>query len=108
MTIENKRKKGVIYAEEISQSCTEIINSISNLFKREHSQKIESIGCLRNHLFFVRKRLIKFTDIVGILASNTFRESTYYSPSLLQMHQHECGDILYDIFMVSANLKHLL
>ena len=28
MTIENKRKKGVIYAEEISQSCTEITNSI--------------------------------------------------------------------------------
>ena len=106
MTIENKRKKDVIYAEEISQSCTEIINSISNLFKREHSQKIESIGHLRNHLFFVRKRLIKFADIVGILASNTFQESTYYSPSLLQMHQHECGDILYDIFMVSANLKH--
>ena len=57
-------------------------------------------------IFWVRKRLIKFADIVGILASNTFRESMYYSPSLLQMHQHECGDILYDIFMVSANLKH--
>ena len=64
MTIENKRKKGVIYAKEISQSCTEIINSISNVFKREHSQKIESIGHLCNHLFFVRKRLIKFGDIV--------------------------------------------
>ena len=57
MTIENKRKKGVIYAEEISQSCTEIINSISNVFKREQSQKIESIGHLHNNLFFVRKRL---------------------------------------------------
>ena len=106
MTIETKRKNGVIYAEEISQSCTEIINSIYNLFKREHSQKIESVGRLRNDLFFVRKRLIKFGDIVGILGSNTFRESTYYSPSLLEMHQHECGDILYDIFMVAANLKH--
>ena len=31
MTIETKRKNGVIYAEEISQSCTVIINSISNL-----------------------------------------------------------------------------
>ena len=55
MTIENKRKKGVIYAEEISQSCTEIINSISNVFKREHSQKIESIGHLRNHLFLLER-----------------------------------------------------
>ena len=106
MTIENKRKKGVIYAEEISQSCTEIINSISNVFKREQSQKIESIGHLHNNHFFVRKRLIKFADIIGILSSNTFWESTYYSPSLLEMHQHECGDILYDIFMISANFKH--
>ena len=55
MTIENKRKKGVIYAEEISQSCTEIINSISNVFKREQSQKIESIGRLRNNLFLLER-----------------------------------------------------
>ena len=85
---------------------TSKIKSISNVFKREHSPKIESIGHLCNHLFFVRKRLIKFGDIVGTLASNTFWESTYYSPSLLEMHQHECGDILYDIFMVAANPKH--
>ena len=49
MIIETKRKNGVIYAEEISQSCTEIINSISNFFQkrtltenREHRLFVQS------------------------------------------------------------------
>ena len=41
ITLENKRHQGVTYAEEKAQSCTEILNSISNLLKWENSQKID-------------------------------------------------------------------
>ena len=94
------------YAEEIAQSCTEILNSISNVLKWENSQKIETIRMLRNNLVFVRKKLMKFANKTGTLGSNTFGESIYYSPSILEMCQNEIGDLLYDIFSVSSNLKH--
>ena len=106
ITLENKRHQGVSYAEEIAQSCTEILNSISNVLKWENSQKIETIRMLRNNLVFVRKKLMKFANKTGTLGSNTFGESIYYSPSILEMCQNEIGDLLYDIFCVSSNLKH--
>ena len=106
ITLETKRVQGVTCSEEIAQSCTEILNSISNVLKWEDSHKMETICQLRNHLVFVRKRLMKFANITGTLGSNTFEESIYYSPSILEMRQNECGDLLYDIFSVASNLKH--